>query len=283
MALRFFRHARPSMAPLVWGTVTVVNSLAVNVASNLFASGLLFRVLLIASVLTALMTLVVTMRQRPIRARLGTPRVIRTASDAQQLARRGLIGFVSLYQPQAGSPLLGRPPEEWLAAANPPQLAILDLDHSNLAPLLQSILAHKQKLEHCWLIATKGHAPGTSSSTYVAAVKAYFRAKRMTPTFYAGPDYSVDIAHDEALVPEKTMRMVEGIFASADRIGLGPNEIVADITPCPRSMALGMTWACLDGSRDVQFMGTRYGPDGKTVGVSVPIIYDFEPTHDEAR
>ena len=160
----------------------------------------------------------------------------------------------------------------------------MNLEQSNLEPLIKAIVAHQSKLRHCWLIATSGDK---GSQVYLPALLKYLREGKDIPAlqgeagceFHTGEAYQVQVdGRGDTEVVEETRQLVDSIFQEAHQkeIRLKDNEIVADITGAPRNMLFGMLLACLDGQRDIQFNATDYA-DGVPTGEPVPMIFHFEP------
>jgi hypothetical protein len=80
---------------------------------------------------------------------------------------------------------------------------------------------------------------------------------------------------DDALITKKTKEEVESIFIEAKKLGLKDPQVIADCTGGPRSMTLGIFLACLDGKRDIQFMGTHYDDKNRPGGPTIPMITKF--------
>lgn len=218
-------------------------------------------------------------RPQPMQAMMKSPVTLRRPVDRLTYARKGLIVFVSLYRPigKGGSKL---PPEKWAAAAQAGDYEALDLPHSNLATAVASIISHQHRLEHCWLISTARNGQQSGSVTYAPILVQYLRQEKgmVDCRFYGAADNSLAIPlDDDALVASKTRDMVNEIFKQADGLGLTDNDMVADFSGCPRSMALGMILACLDRNRDIQFVGTHYDAQGRPVGDLFPVLFAFEP------
>ncbi len=272
---QFLRLQRVAMAlaGLTFGLIT-------SVFSNwLSAQGLTVLPWIIGvAVISGLVTVLFLVR-RPvgIEVAIESPRTIRTPEEASYYARRGFIGFVPLYRPNAGTAaanLSAQARAEAVAARN---FELLQVEESNLRPTIEAILSHASRLEYCWLLTTRGQTqPG--SSPYVTLLAAYLReCKGLQCKFIYGDAYTISL-DDDALVLSKTYDQVQRIFAQAERLGLAPAELIADITSGFRSMALGMILACLNGDQDVEFVGTRYSDEGQPEGELFPIIFSFEPT-----
>jgi hypothetical protein len=212
-----------------------------------------------------------------IEVAIESPRTIRSPEEARRYARRGFIGFVPLYRPQAGTAAAHLSAQARAAAVEARNFELLQVEESNLRPTIEAILSHASRLEYCWLLATRGQNQA-GSAPYVALLAAYLHeCKGLKCKFIYGEAYTISL-DDDALVLSKTYDQVQQIFAQAERLGLAPVEMIADITSGFRSMALGMILACLNGDQDVEFVGTRYDDQGQPAGELFPIIFSFEPT-----
>ena len=212
-----------------------------------------------------------------IKVSIQSPRTIPTAGEAKPDPRGGVTGFVSPARPPTD-----RAAAELTPAAPPQAIATRDFDRlqlesSNLWPLIEAILSHQSELEHCWLITTAAGPNTPASAPYALLVEAYLRTrKNLHCKFYHGQIYSIPL-DDDALVLTKTYEQVKHILSQAKRLKIAPQELVADITGGLRSMTLGMILACLDREQDVEFIGTRYDENGAPTGNLFPIIFSFEP------
>jgi len=112
---------------------------------------------LLAAVLLIGAVGIVLMWRRPpsdLRVRWDNPEPLNTDARRAASARRGIIAFVPLYTPLAGSSATGLSAEDRRAAAARLDYISLDPEHSNLAPTIAGIAAHRDRLEHCWLVST---------------------------------------------------------------------------------------------------------------------------------
>ena len=74
----------------------------------------------------------------------------------------------------------------------------------------------------------------------------------------------------------KARDVVDGIYReAAAEYKLKPKDMIADITGGTKGMGLGMFFACVDGSRDLEFIGTHYDENAKPTDL-LPMIFDFE-------
>lgn len=235
-----------------------------------------------AAAFLALVGGVLRLRQLPgIEVAIRSPRTIRSVEDAQRYARRGFIGFVPLYRPNAGSEAARLTPEARAAAITDRDYARLQVEQSNLYPTIKAIMSHAGRLEHCWLLATSSNNPSVPGSLpYAFLLAAYLREQGLKCKFHVGRAYCVSL-DDDVLVLSNTYDQVHQILEQAERLELEPQEIVADITTGFRSMTLGMILACLNGDQDVEFVGTRYNDQGFPTGDLFPIIFSFEPALEE--
>ena len=212
------------------------------------------------------------------------PLVLREPRDWWQYAHKGLIVFVSLYNPFRSPTAKELTTEQRLSSARTEDFEKLDFENSNLLPIITAIDRHGSKLEHCWLIGTTA-ATGDeySSSTYVPALVRYLREKRGAKCqFHSGDYYTIRI-DDDSQVTTKTRNTIERIFEEAHKLGMSDEDILADFTAGPRSMVLGLFWACVDGKRDVQFVGTRYDENARPTGDLFPIIFSFDTERQESQ
>lgn len=270
---RFLRWQRlaTGLAGLSFGLILSVFS---NWLSEQWA-GLLPWVLGVA-VISGVISFILMLR-KPVGAGvvIRSPQTIRSPEEAQQYARRGFIGFVPLYTPKPGTAAAALSPEERAAGVEALDFEGLQLLESNMQPTIEAILNHGSRLEHCWLLATRSH-DGGGSIRYANLLVQYLRRQGLRCEFYQGSAYAIAM-DDDALILSKTYDQVQRVFEQAGRLGLTSQEIVADITTGVRSMSLGMTLACLDGDKDVEFVGTRYDERGRPAGELFPIIFSFEP------
>lgn len=219
-------------------------------------------------------------RNRSIAVSFRPPIIIRTPEEAKRHARRALIGFVSLYKPQPDSPAYKLIPQERAAAIEQLDFDRLDLENSNLNPLIQAIIAHSSRLEHCWLIATESAAdPGSLPCARLLAEYLRRRKGLGSCIFHNGKDYVVRL-DDFALVADKTYSKMQEILKEIEQLHYPGPEVIADITAGIRTMSMSMILSCLDKEHDVQMMGTRYDEQGRPNGL-FPIIFSFEPEIDE--
>jgi len=207
---------------------------------------------------------------------IKSPQTIRSDAEAKRYARKVFIGFVPLFTPQNEAvKALSR--EERDEAVRNLDFDRLKLEASNFKPTIRAIVSHKDRLEHCWLLATTGTRPDAVGSLAYAHLLAEYLKQRhgINSTFYYGDNYAISLDEDSQVL-SKTYDLVQQVFREIPNRST-PREVVADITTGFRSMTLGMVLACLDEERDVEFVGTRYDENGKPDGSLVPIIFSFKP------
>lgn len=213
-----------------------------------------------------------------IEVAMQPPITLRTKDECQAHASRGLIVFVSLYNPIKSERAKKLTTDQRREAAERADYRTLDIEKSNLQTAIKAVVSHSSKLEHCWLVATTAKDKSIPISLiYVGALVAFLeKEKGVKCKFHYGPKYAVPL-DDDALVCPKTYELIKNIFKEARELGLGPRDMLADFTGCPRSMTLGMILACLDADQDIQFIGTRYDGEGRPIGDIFPVIFSFEP------
>lgn len=212
-----------------------------------------------------------------ISVKIGAPLTLRTPLDSDRYARRGLVGFVPLYNPMDGNPAKDLKPAERRAAVMNKDLDKLCLDmNSNFRPTITAIRAHAPKLEHVWLIATQGRAGSEADAEVLAEYLR--RAPDLKCQVHTGR-YAVHL-DDDINITRKVRDNVKEIFNEAARDwGIAENEMVCDITSGIRSMPLGMILACVNEDQDIEFVGGHYDEDGKVIDEKLtPAIYQFEIT-----
>ena len=274
---------RVQMRRLVYGTASVALVLATGILTDWLSGGADIRYLPVLVGIWALLGVlgfILSLRSTDeITVHMETPVPLRTPEEAAKAARAGLIVFVSLFKPMgkvAGASHLT--PEERREAADKGEYQALDVMHSNLATTIAAVVNHAPQLKHCWLVATTARTTGLAGSLpYALPVVQYLKqVEKVECEFHFGPHYAVSIDDVPSIAP-KTYDLVRAIYAEADALGLPAEQVVADFTPCPRDMTLGVLLASLSRDRDVQFMETRYGPTGEAEGPLTPVIFKFEP------
>jgi hypothetical protein len=217
-----------------------------------------------------------TKRKRLINVALRVT-TARTESEKERTAKKGLVTFVSLYNPLK-SPTAGKlTPEEREKAAIEKNYHILDLENSNLQPVIEAICSHKSDLQHCWLIGTTNTEKSKGSLMYQNVLIEFLqKEKSVKCKFHFGEKYAIPI-DDDALICEKTYKMIRDIFDKTPSFGLHVKDVIADFTGGIRSMVAGMVLSCLDRDNDIQLVGTKYNRIAQPEGPLFPIHISFEP------
>jgi hypothetical protein len=234
-------------------------------------------------VIAAILALVVAallriLRRRKVRIQFTQAVAIRTPEESRINARRGFAGFVSIYAPRAGS-AARLSPEERIRAAENLDFDSLSIEDSNLQPIVEAILSHASRLEHCWLIATEAQS-GFGSLPYARFLVKYLQlVKGMNCIFHYGADYVVPV-DDDVLILHRTYDTVSRIFKEAEILGLTSEEIVTDVTSGLRTMMIGAVLACLNRGSDVEVAGFAYDSLGRQIGPSAPLIFGFKVPFD---
>lgn len=202
---------------------------------------------------------------------------LRTEQEKESSARKGLIALVSLYNPikKADKPDLSQQERE--EAANRKDYKTLDLETSNLQTVIEAICSHRYALQHCWLIGTTDSENTKGSIIYQDALIEFLRKEKgINCNFHYGKDYAIPL-DDDALICEKTYRMIKRILIEASAFGIEGKDIIADYSGGFRSMVSGMILAYLHGDNDIQLMGTKYDVFARPKGPLFPINISFEP------
>jgi hypothetical protein len=113
---------------------------------------------------------------------------------------------------------------------------------------VKAILAHRTRLEHLWLISTDSSLPAANKLAIV--VRQHLNGLQI----HHGLGYIVggDVNSDAAI--EKTQIIARKIFSEENN--LTDRMLVADITGATKPMTLGLAFACLDATRDIQYTYT---------------------------
>jgi hypothetical protein len=182
-------------------------------------------------------------RERTIETRILEARVLGPNETPRQ-ARRALIALVSVYtsrlEPQPDKASITR-------ALRERDLNALDLEHSNLWPLLSTLKLHRATLEHVWLIAS-------DASLESAAVSVAYARKELglTCLFHHGQTWSISKPFTAQVVAD-IKDVVGAAVREAKRHGIDATQIITDVTGGTVPMSLGATLACLHPMLDVQY------------------------------
>lgn len=243
-----------------------------NVVAN-WLSGSSLPILVIFGGLLVLVLLFRARYRQVYQIKISAPVTIRDENECERYARQGLVSCVSLFNP------VKIPKEKQLSAATYRQAALehnfttLDFENSNFEPLIRAVTTHRCKLSHCWLISSKG-----GSDVFIEALVDYLRTVKGITCQFHYEDYLLSPERDDAETVKKTRDIVDQIFLEAKKdYQIDPDNMIADFTGGTRGMSTGLILACLDTSRDIQFIGTHYDEQAKPTGELLPMIFEFEP------
>lgn len=235
-------------------------------------------IVLVTGILWLLAFLLHRRRPRTIDLQIWSPLALGTPAECDDYARQAFVGFVPLYTPAEGSPARALSPSDRERAIDQLDFDRLFVEQSNLQPTIHAILCHRHRLKHCWLVGTHTVQGGAQSVAYARLLVEYLRQKKgIQCEFHYGDKYTIELDED-ALVFDKTHRRITSILEEIRQLGIPARDVVADITPGIRSMAMGMILACLDGDHDVELIGSKYNAKtGRPEGALTPLIFRFEP------
>ena len=110
-----------------------------------------------------------------IKVHIGAPKKILDEADCAREARRGLVTFLTLHNPIKVPPTERLKPEEYLQAARNGEYHKLDFERSTFEPLIKALETHRCRLEHVWLIPSRGN-PG--SEAFAKPLIAYLQQEK---------------------------------------------------------------------------------------------------------
>ena len=124
---------------------------------------------------------------------------------------------------------------------------------------------HLSSLTHCWILATP-----ESAETAAALFGEYGRQVEIR----FGPDYIVDAEEFEPAyaITRRILRQ------EAPEAGLGPTDIIADITGGTKPMTAGMAMACIACKTPMQYIKAQRDASGKVIwddGVPIQVDASF--------
>ncbi len=254
--------------------ITLVMGYAVNILSDKLdmPTWLAATVILVGFIAVIVLSL-----SRKFHTVVGTyiQTTLRNVNEERQHAHKGLIVPLSMYNRTIS--------EELLAKLQVADYSELDFEESNLAPAIKAIEVNKSQITHCWILATESSDPEKpGSKDFVPAMINYIKTEKGITNCEFHYDKAITI-DDDALITQKNRFIVEEIFKNANHYGLKPKDIIADCTGGFKSITLGIFLACLDRERDILFIGTKYGENGKPGGPTIPIITKFSVKNSEGE
>jgi len=244
-----------------------------NVIANMIAESsttiklVSFGLLILAAVVLFILRPVIMVRfgmQIPLREK-----------EYARYARKGVIAFVPAHILYKVPREEQKSRQEYLKAAEGKDYLALDFERSSFQPLIEAISLHSARLEHCWLISTSGEH---GSRRYVEALIEYLKnEKGLAHCQFHNPDQTMIEPNDDEALIRKVRDIIDQIYRDAKKEHrLEAKDIIADFTNGLRSTSTGMILSCLDGVRDVQFMGSHYDENGRPTGDLLPMLFKFE-------
>jgi hypothetical protein len=121
-----------------------------------------------------------------------------------------------------------------------------ELRSSPIGAILKALELHKRHLVDCWSLSS------TESKPYFEVLrkacwkyfpKACFHDPVIVSDVYEKIDEVYDAAH-----------LLYGRLDSESKDGIKPHEVVADITGGTKIMSIGLSLACLDSERQIQYL-----------------------------
>jgi len=205
---------------------------------------------------------------------------IRDETAQKQLARKGLIIFLSLYRQLPGKAQPLTPQQINLAAKNCDYktLGLADTTGTTFGHQINAIKAHISKLQHCWIICTRTAGEGKHQSLDYVPVFVEFIQKEVAPNLqmHYGKKYSV-LLDDDAIVCRNAYNLVKSIYKKARKLKIKQDEIITDITGGFRAITVGAILGCLDKAEDIQYIGADYDEGGNPTGEMFPMIVQYKP------
>lgn len=201
-------------------------------------------------------------------------------ASRRRYAKRGMVAFVSMYR-------CGEVPtenvSELVSNRDWRTLRLDDYGATNMGTTLEGIAANAAALEHLWLIATtdstkakdSGEPLAPGSAHILPALVAYIEHEYPHLKVHYGPDYCASMESFEH-IGEAMYELVVDVLLEAQREGLGPQEMVVDVTGGTLSLSIPAVLANLDRDRDIQVIYTDYNLAHETKG-RTPIRFSFAP------
>jgi hypothetical protein len=148
----------------------------------------------------------------------------------------------------------------------------------------------KGKLRLCWLLCTEDALPSTrlwlknlqqdaakSIAVYIhdPSIPDSMKAA-MPPLWQVGSALHIQIVHiakEQQDDPNHIYKLVNGIYDDAqNQLRVEPSDLIADYTGGTKSMTAGMVLACSVPERQLQYLASRYGPDGQILKSELKVV-----------
>lgn len=270
---------KPLAVALLAGFLALSLNIVANIISNWLPPGTDYALAFVVALIMGSTLYYYVLSRQTVEVSIGVD-ALRTPVEEKNHAQRGLIVFLSLYRPLRG-PAKELTPEQIDQAVAQLDHKLLDLDNTantTLGHQVRAIKAHRERLGHCWLVATKARVSGKRQSLdYAPVVEKYIR-DQISPriTVHCGEDYAVTLDIEERICRD-TYRLVQKIYTEAAKLGIKKKEMITDITGGMRGITLGAALACLDKDEDIEYIGAEYDDDGNPKEPSFPVIVEYKP------
>lgn len=209
--------------------------------------------------------------------------VLKEDYQKKENAHRGLVLILSPFTPYGKlAQFKQNNPEEYNKAMEDLDIDSLNLDdtsQSNFGHAVVALKAHKEKLEHVWLICSSSSSGKTSQSIdYAPLLERYIQKKINNKVkVHYGNSYTVLLDEDSS-VCRQSFKIIKKIYKEAKKFGLKTKDMITDVTGGVKSINIGAILACLNRDEDIQIIGTTYDEDGKIKGESFPMIIEYKPS-----
>lgn len=139
-------------------------------------------------------------------------------------------------------------------------VALVSQGEPEKVPAVGAIRHHESTLKYLWLIFTpppdqEPSSPYRSSYSIAQQLRSEYQQRGVVVDMLEVRDPDN---------PEEVFAKAQYAYQAAARFGLSPADVLADITGGTKSMTVGLAFAGLPSSRDLQFMKPRdYLPNGQ--------------------
>ncbi len=140
--------------------------------------------------------------------------------------------------------------------------AVDEFAGTSFEQIIDCMKAHRGRLEHVWIIWT--FKPDDINRKFLDFSIKYINNRILAgrnTQFHVSNRYRVEPSNDWSNV-KQAYEISRGIMKNCRQYGLKNKDIICFISPGIRSIGLGMTFASLHSSRDIQIASTYYTPEG---------------------
>jgi hypothetical protein len=270
---------KPLAVALLVGFLALGVNIVANIITNWLPQGTEYALSVIAALIVAAFSYYYVRSRQTVEVDIAVDALC-TPEEEHEQAQRALVVFLSLYRPLRG-PAAKLTQKQIDRAVRELDYTTLDLDNTGNTTLghqIRAIKAHRTKLEHCWLVATKARVSGKRQSLDYAPVLAKYIQDKINPAIqvHYGENYAVTLDIEEKIC-RNTYRLVKHIYKEAETLGMKKKEIITDITGGIRGITLGAILACLDKDENVEYIGTDYDENGNPTETSYPVVVEYKP------